>query len=71
MVFFVQLLFAQERIVSGVVSDNAGLPFPGVNVLIKGKAQGTSTDLDGKFSIKASPSDVLVFSFLGCIRHTI
>ncbi len=65
MVFFVQLLFAQERIVSGVVSDNAGLPFPGVNVLIKGKAQGTSTDLDGKFSIKASPSDVLVFSFLG------
>jgi len=65
MVFFVQLLFAQERIVSGVVSDNAGLPFPGVNVLIKGKAQGTSTDLDGKFSIKASPSDVLIFSFLG------
>jgi len=65
MVFFVQLLFAQERIVSGVVTDNAGLPYPGVNVLIKGKAQGTSTDLDGKFSIKASPTDVLIFSFLG------
>ena len=65
MVFFVQLLFAQERIVSGVVSDNAGLPFPGVNIMIKGKAQGTSTDLDGKFSIKASATDVLVFSFLG------
>ncbi len=64
-VFFVQLTFAQDRTVSGVVTDNAGMPFPGVNVLIKGKAQGTQTDLDGKFAIKASTTDVLVFSFLG------
>lgn len=64
-VFFVQLTFAQERNVSGVVTDNAGMPFPGVNVLIKGKAQGTQTDLDGKYTIKASAQEVLVFSFLG------
>lgn len=64
-VLFVQLTFAQDRNVSGVVTDNMGMPFPGVNVLVKGKPQGTQTDLDGKYTIKASPTDVLVFSFLG------
>lgn len=62
---FVQLTFAQDRNVSGVVSDNLGVPFPGVNVIVKGKPQGTQTDLDGKFSINATATDVLVFSFLG------
>lgn len=64
-VFFVQAAFAQERNVSGVVTDNAGMPFPGVNVVIKGTANGTQTDLDGKYTIKAAPDAVLVFSFLG------
>jgi TonB-linked SusC/RagA family outer membrane protein len=60
-----QLTFAQERSVSGVVSDNAGLPIPGVSVLVKGTNSGTQTDFDGKYSIKASPSQVLVFSYIG------
>ena len=60
-----QITFAQERTVSGTVSDNAGLPLPGVSVLIKGTQTGTQTDFDGKFSIKASPSQMLVFSFIG------
>jgi hypothetical protein len=34
-------------------------------VLIKGTKSGTQTDFDGKFSIKASPNDVLVFSYIG------
>jgi TonB-linked SusC/RagA family outer membrane protein len=65
LVLVVQLTFAQERSVSGIVSDNAGMPLPGVSVLVKGTKNGTQSDFDGKYSIKAEPSDVLVFSYLG------
>jgi len=61
----VQISFAQDRVVSGVVSDNSGLPIPGVNVLVKGTNLGTQTDFDGKFSIKASPTQTLIFNFVG------
>ena len=64
-VLVAQLTFAQERAVSGTVSDNAGLPLPGVSVLVKGTKSGTQTDFDGKYSIKATPSQVLVFSYIG------
>ena len=64
-VLVTQITFAQERAVSGVVSDNAGMPLPGVSVLVKGTKTGTQTDFDGKFSIKAAPSQVLIFSFIG------
>ncbi len=60
-----QITFAQERAVSGTVSDNTGLPLPGVSVLVKGTKTGTQTDFDGKFSIKATPSQTLVFSYIG------
>ncbi|TRX35576.1 SusC/RagA family TonB-linked outer membrane protein [Flavobacterium sp. ZT3R18] len=60
-----QLTFAQERSVSGIVSDNAGIPLPGVSILVKGTKNGTQSDFDGRYSIKALPSDVLVFSFIG------
>ena len=64
-VLVAQITFAQERVVSGVVSDNAGLPLPGVSVLVKGAKTGTQTDFDGKYSIKATQSQVLVFSYVG------
>ncbi|SEG20168.1 SusC/RagA family TonB-linked outer membrane protein [Flavobacterium urumqiense] len=60
-----QITFAQERAVSGTVSDNAGLPLPGVSVLVKGTKTGTQTDFDGKYSIKASSSQVLIFTYIG------
>jgi TonB-linked SusC/RagA family outer membrane protein len=60
-----QITFAQERAVSGTVSDNAGLPLPGVSVLVKGTKTGTQTDFDGKYSIKATSSQTLVFSYIG------
>lgn len=64
-VLMAQITFAQERVVSGVVSDNAGIPLPGVSVLVKGTKSGTQTDFDGKYSIKASPSQILIFSYIG------
>jgi TonB-dependent SusC/RagA subfamily outer membrane receptor len=65
LVLVAQLTFAQERVVSGLVSDNTGMPLPGVSVLVKGTKTGTQTDFDGKFSIKATTSQVLVFSYIG------
>ena len=59
-----QISFAQERTISGTVSDESG-PLPGVSVLKKGTTSGTETDFDGKYSIKAKTGDVIVFSFVG------
>lgn len=65
LVLITQITFAQERTVSGIISDNAGLPLPGVSVLIKGTQTGTQTDFDGKYSIRVAPTQFLVFSFIG------
>ena len=61
---FVQISFAQEKTVTGKVTDASG-PLPGVSILVKGTSTGTETDFDGKFSIKAKSGDVLRFSYVG------
>lgn len=63
--FVVQLTFAQEKTVSGTVSDESGLPLPGVNIIVKGTTNGTQTDFDGKYSINANAGDVLTFTYVG------
>jgi TonB-linked SusC/RagA family outer membrane protein len=62
--FMVQIAFAQEKTVTGNVSDAIG-PLPGVTVIIKGTKTGTQTDFDGNYSIKASTGSVLQYSFMG------
>lgn len=72
--FFVSsLLMAQEKKISGVVKGEDGLPLIGVNIVIDNTSKGTQTDFDGKYEIKASPQDVLVFSFVGykVIKRTV
>lgn len=64
-VFFSQMIFAQNREVTGVVTDKGGLSIPGVNVLVKGSKIGVQTDFDGNFTIKATPNQILVFSYQG------
>ena len=59
-----QFSFAQERTVTGKVSDKTGV-IPGVNVLVKGTKVNTATDFDGSYSIKAKTGDVLIFSYVG------
>ncbi|XMO85203.1 SusC/RagA family TonB-linked outer membrane protein [Algibacter sp. AS12] len=63
--FVVQLTFAQEKTISGTVSDASGLPLPGATVLVKGTSSGTSSDFDGNYSLKANQGSTLVFSFVG------
>lgn len=65
LVFVVQLSFAQEKMVSGSITDASGLPLPGATILIKGTTTGTSSDFDGQYSIKTTPGDILVISFIG------
>jgi len=56
---------AQSTVSGKVISAEDNSPIPGVNILVKGTANGTITNADGVFSILASPTDVLVFSFVG------
>ncbi len=57
---------AQTRQITGIVTDKLdGSPLPGVSVVIKGANTGTATDINGKFSLKVTPKDILVFSFVG------
>ena len=62
--FMVQFTFAQEKPISGTVSDETG-PLPGVSIIIKGTTRGAETDFDGKYSITAKTGDVLIYSFIG------
>jgi TonB-linked SusC/RagA family outer membrane protein len=61
----VQMTFAQEKTVSGTVTESSGQPLPGASVVVRGTTKGTQTDFDGKYSIKANVGDVLVFSYVG------
>jgi TonB-linked SusC/RagA family outer membrane protein len=67
--FVVQISFAQERTITGTVSDESGA-LPGVSVLIEGTTSGTETDFDGNYSIEANSGDVLRYSFVGMTTVT-
>ncbi|MDO1448547.1 SusC/RagA family TonB-linked outer membrane protein [Rhodocytophaga aerolata] len=59
-------LWAQERTVTGkVTSADDGTALPGVNVIVKGTNNGTTTSADGTYSISAAGDATLVFSFIG------
>ncbi|UAB84709.1 TonB-dependent receptor [Zunongwangia sp. SCSIO 43204] len=65
MVLVVQLVFAQEKTVTGTVVDEEGLPLPGVNVIQKGSNNGVQTNFDGEYSINVPSGSILVFSYVG------
>lgn len=71
--FFVILLFvpfslfpqSQVQVKGKVVEAETGDPLPGVSIVVEKSTRGVITDIDGTFTISVSPSDKLVFSFLG------
>lgn len=65
--FFALNLSAQEKNINGIVtSSDDGMALPGVNVIVKGTRNGTSTDFDGNYNIKVnSDNAILVFSYVG------
>ncbi len=63
--FLPAIIFAQTTVTGTVTEKSSSQPLPGVNVLIKGTTQGTSTDFDGNYQITANNGDVIVFSYIG------
>ena len=55
----------EKNIVSGIVKDAQGQTIIGASVRIMGTSNGTVSDIDGKFSLSVSPSDILEISFIG------
>ena len=54
-----------QSIVTGTVTDQQNEPLIGATVIVKGTQTGVSTDVDGKFSIKAEQGKTLVISYVG------
>ena len=65
LLFITQLTFAQQKTVTGTVTDQSNVPLPGVNVVVKGTNLGTQTDFDGNYTISASQGEVITFSYVG------
>ena len=59
------------KTITGIVTDEASLPIPGVSVIIKGTNKGTSTNINGEYTIEANKGDILVYSFVGMICQEI
>ncbi len=56
----------QQKSVSGIVTDESGVPLPGVTVVVKGTTTGTITDADGNYSLQnVQAGTTLIFSFVG------
>ncbi len=58
----------QAIVITGTVTDEAGEPMPGVNVMVKGTITGVVTDIEGKYKITVpNTGAALVFSFMGYV----
>jgi TonB-linked SusC/RagA family outer membrane protein len=71
LVLVAQLGFAQQKTISGTVSDQDGMPLPGASIVVKGTGNGTTSDFDGNYSISASTGDVLVVSYIGYVAKEV
>ncbi|MGQ1784622.1 MULTISPECIES: SusC/RagA family TonB-linked outer membrane protein [unclassified Saccharicrinis] len=65
--------WAQQRTITGTVTDEGNETLPGVSILVKGTTIGTITDIDGRYSLKIADSSTatLVFSFVGFTNQEI
>lgn len=63
--------FGQQVEVSGTVTGADGLAIPGVSILVLGTTTGTTTNIDGEYSLTAPSDGTLVFSYIGYIRQEV
>ncbi|RIJ50404.1 SusC/RagA family TonB-linked outer membrane protein [Maribellus luteus] len=60
------MIYAQQKSVTGSVKDESNIPLPGVTVMVKGTTNGTITNTDGTYSINVPGEEaILVFTFIG------
>lgn len=68
----VQAFAQQGPEVSGTIYDEEGAPLPGVNIIIKGSTNGTSSDIDGKYKLRVpNEESILVYSYIGYLAQEI
>ncbi|WP_395625810.1 SusC/RagA family TonB-linked outer membrane protein [Daejeonella sp.] len=70
MLTFMSISAFAQKTITGTVRDNSG-PVPGVTVALKGTTKATQTNAEGKFSISANTTDILVFSMIGSAKQEI
>ncbi|NAY93110.1 SusC/RagA family TonB-linked outer membrane protein [Muricauda sp. JGD-17] len=58
-------VIAQDNLISGNVTDQNGIPLPGVNIVVQGTLEGTQTDFNGAYTIRASEGQTLVYTYIG------
>ena len=64
------ILVAQNATVSGSVVDDTGSPLIGANVLVKGVASGTATDMDGQYTLSVPPGNqTIVVTYIRLHRN--
>ena len=61
----------KQKTIQGVVTDTNGEPIIGVTIIEKGTTNGTTSDIDGKFSLKVSNHALLTFSYLSYVQQEI
>ena len=64
-------MYAQERQVTGKVTNDAGEALVGVTISIKGTSRGTNSDVNGSFKINAGPTSSLIFTYVGYVNQEI
>jgi TonB-dependent starch-binding outer membrane protein SusC len=74
LVFFVMnLTYAQEHILQGVIIDDSNIPIPGATILIKGTTTGTVSDVSGKFSLNLTgyENPIIKISYVGYLTEEV
>ncbi len=69
---FTETTQSQQNKITGTITDEKGIPLPGVTVVVKGTTLGSLTDMSGKYTIDNAPKNAtLVFSFIGMTTQEI
>ena len=62
---------AQDRTISGKIIDETGASIPGAVVQNKATKKGTTSDINGRYSLAAKTGDEITFSFLGYLTKLV
>ncbi len=71
LLFLTMPLLAQQKTVSGTVTDEQGVPLGGTNILEDGTSNGVQADFDGNYSINVSEGATLSFSYIGMLPQKV
>jgi len=65
------ILFAQQNMITGKITDGKNNPVPGASIVVKKTSQSTVSDADGKFTLNVSGNTTLIISSIGFKSQTI